>query len=836
MFQLKVLVADSNRPSLSLYTDILSKMGFHVDNATDGNSAWEVFCRGSYHAVLVDFRLPGINGEELFSRIKKIAPDVDVVLLTGNSSIEKIMKLVDKGVTDYLIKPANPVRIREMFEKIATKQKLFYDGSTLADELGELPDLGDDLPLPSAESLADTPPEIFPEAFGNEPESSGDSEQSENPSFLSEEVRRLEALVHELASERDMLRSESDRLRAEHNLGQNEYMELVSRVDSLESQNIELSHREKRLSEDLASLEKQLDSSSREVADIASSRSRLKEALDRERAGNKRLTNRIEELTAAVEAEREKTISSTDAGNILTSLRDEISALKASATAKEEAVTYLKRKLKARNEKYKVLKEAAKELQNENSNIESLSRDSQTKLKELKRTLEARAGRIEQLEEQLNRGKIRIKALSSELDERDNEILKVRTEALQSGEEVVLNTELRYKRIVDGLNNDVETLREELQEKEEQLAQSRNTMYELKEQMAVHSEEFSAEKSSLLKELSDLREVLTEREQFVRETKVEREKQFSAELARKEAEIEEARKSSQAEAGRLEEELEALRESQSSRSLQDELQSEWMELGEALVLLDEELKEKEAECKDLKEEFSRKERNYETTIANQKRKYLELEAKIFEQIKESSSDEPEPVKGGGLSSISLQNELEGIPCASVLLSTDGRTVDFNDEFQASFGIDSTRRTSSSSLFEVNAAKYIQPLFLRLVQGEDTTVERPLYIRSGDSDPKPYWGVATAVSQDGEESCSIDLYDLSSSPELFSKADFTDARIAFDTNDSICTVSSKMTEALFSVRIVVEILLKKFKSDVELHSMITDVMEELNGLLKLIETI
>ena len=39
MFQLKVLVADSNRPSLSLYTDILEKMGFSVDSATDGNSA-----------------------------------------------------------------------------------------------------------------------------------------------------------------------------------------------------------------------------------------------------------------------------------------------------------------------------------------------------------------------------------------------------------------------------------------------------------------------------------------------------------------------------------------------------------------------------------------------------------------------------------------------------------------------------------------------------------------------------------------------------------------------------------------------------------------------------
>ena len=116
------------------------------------------------------------------------------------------------------------------------------------------------------------------------------------------------------------------------------------------------------------------------------------------------------------------------------------------------------------------------------------------------------------------------------------------------------------------------------------------------------------------------------------------------------------------------------------------------------------------------------------------------------------------------------------------------------------------------------------------------IERPLYVRSHDSEPKPYWGVASLVAQDGEQAFSIELFDLSGLPDLFALTDFTDARIAFELYDSICAVSTKMTEALFSVRIVIEILAKKFKSDVELHSMISDVLDELNGLLALVEKI
>jgi YesN/AraC family two-component response regulator len=845
-------------------------MGFAVDSATDGNDAWEIFCRGAYHSVLVDFRLPGISGEDLFSRIKKIAPDVDVVLLTGNTSVDKIMTLVDRGVTDYLIKPANPIRIREMFEKIATKQKLFNDGSTLADELGELPDIsltnGDEVPsFDSSPSM--TPMQDFNEVHVDDfvIESSVESDNA-HVSHVPEEVQRLSGEVHELSrelqriqsmvgdltSERDMLRHESDRLRTEHQVSQNDNVEFSSKIDVLESKNVELAQTVERLTnkverqaEDLHSLEAQLDGSTRELADINLSRERLKTALEREREGARRQNIRVDELAKNLEAEKEKTISSSAAGDLIADLREEISALSSTATAREEAITYLKRQLKARTEKYKVLKEAAKELQVDHASIEALSRDSESKIREMKRTLENRASRIEQLEEQVTRSKNRVTALTSELDQRDSEILQVRTEALQSGEEVVLNTELRYKRIVEGLNNDIENLKSDIDEKDLKLSETRELLYEQKEQMAISKDEFSNEKNELLRELAELREVLSEREQIVRDTKIERENEFQQKLASKELALEEARQSGQQETERLEEELEALRQTQKKGALQDELQSEWMELGEALVLLDEELKEKEAEVRDLKEEFAKRERAYETTIANQKRKYSDLEIKIFEQIEEGkrsssdSSSEGNHVESGieaKAVDVSLLSHLEGLSGGTVLLSADGRTLDFNEEFQTCFAIDSTRRTSSSSFFEVSSSKYIQPLFLRLVQGEDEMIERPLYIRAKGSEPKPYWGVASTVDQDGEKAFSIELFDLSGLPDLFAMVDFTDARIAFELFDSICAVSTKMTEALFSVRIVVEILQKKFKSDVELHSMISDVLEELNGLMKLVSGI
>jgi len=1027
MFKLNVLIAENNRPSLNLYRDILTKMGHRVELAARGEAAWEAFCRGTFHVVLVDYKLPEIGGDEFFARVKQMAPDVDVVLLTGNNSIDKILALVEKGVSDYLVKPVNPRRLRDMFERLALKQKLLFEGTSLVDQLDDLPavdgtvapvpgptypagdygqpaapypsgEYGQPLAYPSGEygqaapypsgdygqvgqpyPLHQQPAPGYPAGAGYQTEADAEvarlrvhmkalEERLVEAEYREARSRELSVRVQELEQERDMLRRETDRLRTE-----------VQAAAGADEMTRELAAKVQRQAEDLESLESQVASRTRELEDLEKSRTRIKEALEREkdrvaakqadldqavhdlehtreelralRAGGapgsatddaeiqrlrtecERLERavaaaeaardealravedpaaqrRIEELTAelatlrdgapdadglqrkiddldksraklmaALQKEREtvaagqseihrlqgeldelrerfdgsspadsaalaETTRKLDEQNKqLRAARDEVASLTAATTAREEAVTYLKRKLKGRSEKYKVLKEAAQVLETDNSRLDAEAKKRAAEADELRISLDQQRKKVEQLSRELAVRDERVQKLVKELDEHEDDVLKVRTEALQSGKEIIRNTELRLKRVIDGLKTEVETLKDVIDDKDTALSEAETTAADLRSSMRQNEERFTLEKQKLEEELADLREVLADREQILRQSVTEREEEFRAQLAQREEELDAARRSGQAETVRLEEELQELRRSQRQRELQDELQSEWMELGEALVLLDEELKKKEAELQELKEEFTKNQRTYETTIANQRRKYKELEER-FAELESTAAAPSAPMSSTAPSTVrptaafpageSLRSELAGLRCAQVTLTEDGVMLDFNKEFQECLAMDDTRRPGGTSLHEVPGAKLLRPLWLRVVQGEEETLERPLYIRAPGHEPKAYWGIATRRQSEGRVIFVLELFDLSRRPEVMSRCDFSDARIAFDNSDTIYRRTLKITEALFSMRIVIEILIKKFKADIEIRSMVSDVLKELDELIKIVD--
>ncbi len=1051
MFRLNVLIAENNRPSLNLYRDILTKMGHEVEMATRGEAAWELFCRSSFHAVLVDYKLPEIGGDEFFARVKQIAPDVDVVLLTANNSIDKILGLVEKGVTDYLIKPVNPRRLRDMFEKVALKQKLLLEGTNLADQLGELPALDDDPVVEAAQPMPEYPQQQTGYTSGEyqvppsdyQAYSSGEyqhptdyaayqqqppvHESNQELLHLRSQVKGLEERlaeaeyrsarsgemsmrIQELEEERDMLRRETDRLRSE--LQTSAANEDVQRdLDRALARTRELESKVNRQSEDLESLEEQVESRTRELEDLEKSRGRLKEALEREkdRVASKQgeiesLTNDIEEtrdelrklragagdtdnsealaeldkmrdqarklqseydeqasllkekelqlstlkseykklkkqskggseteaklqaqidelineleevrhaapagdavdneeveqlkrkledleksrskLMATVQSQRE-TVATKDQEieelrlefddlrmqlessaesdssaaaeladmkedydqkllelrEALRVAKEELSSLTASATAREEAVTYLKRKLKARSEKFKVLKAAAKELEAESARHEREASNFKTELDDVRLSFDQQKTKVEQLTKELSSREERLEKVRSELDEREDELLKVRTQALQSGEEIVRNTELRFKRVIDGLKSEIESLKDIIEDKDTAVDEGQEALNQLREEIKQQKEHFALQKLGLEEELSDLREVLAEREQILRQGLNDREEEYRAMLAQREKELAAARQSGQAETERLEEELKELQRSQRKRELQDEFQSEWMELGEALVLLDEELKNKENELNELKEEYAKKERTYETTIANQRRKFKELESSI-EELQAAGTAPAEAAEQTHLQPTaafpageSLRAKLTDITPGDVLINNEGLLLKFNKEFQECLAMDDSRRPLSTHLHEVPGAKLIRPLYYRIMQGEEDCVERPLYIRAPGQEPKPYLGIATRSEFEGQSAYRLEFFDVSDHQEILSLCDYSDARIAFDNFDTVYRRTLKITEALFSMRIVIEILIKKFKSDIEMRTMVSDVLKELDALIKLVE--
>ena len=105
-----ILVADDEPAVLAVARRVLEKSGFQVMLAADGRAALEVFekHRHEIHAVLLDMTMPGPSSDEVFRELRRLQPDVRVVLTSGYNEQEATARFVGKGLAGFIQKPWRP--------------------------------------------------------------------------------------------------------------------------------------------------------------------------------------------------------------------------------------------------------------------------------------------------------------------------------------------------------------------------------------------------------------------------------------------------------------------------------------------------------------------------------------------------------------------------------------------------------------------------------------------------------------------------------------------------------------------------------------------------------
>ena len=107
-----VLVVDDEVAVNNNIRKILAKKGYFVDQATSKEEALEKIGRRGYTLVLLDLKMPGVQGLELLQAIRDKQPEAKVVIITGYASIETAKEAARMGAVDYLAKPFTPAEIR----------------------------------------------------------------------------------------------------------------------------------------------------------------------------------------------------------------------------------------------------------------------------------------------------------------------------------------------------------------------------------------------------------------------------------------------------------------------------------------------------------------------------------------------------------------------------------------------------------------------------------------------------------------------------------------------------------------------------------------------------
>ncbi|HEX8393529.1 MAG TPA: sigma-54 dependent transcriptional regulator [Longimicrobium sp.] len=134
----KILVADDERHIAEGLQMLLADEGYEVDTATEGNTAWKLVQANAYGVVLADLRMPQVDGLELFSRMRKAGIASEMIIITGEGSVESAKEAMREGAYDYLEKPLKIDRLRELIPKALEKFQVKQANKQLEERLANL--------------------------------------------------------------------------------------------------------------------------------------------------------------------------------------------------------------------------------------------------------------------------------------------------------------------------------------------------------------------------------------------------------------------------------------------------------------------------------------------------------------------------------------------------------------------------------------------------------------------------------------------------------------------------------------------------------------------------
>ncbi|MEW6441975.1 MAG: response regulator [bacterium] len=123
MSRMRLLLVDDEERFLATTRILLEKRGVETATATNGPDALEILASRPFDVVVLDVKMPGMDGVEVLRRIKQKHELVEVILLTGHASVESAVEGLKLGAFDYVMKPVDiPDLLAKAEEALSKKQ------------------------------------------------------------------------------------------------------------------------------------------------------------------------------------------------------------------------------------------------------------------------------------------------------------------------------------------------------------------------------------------------------------------------------------------------------------------------------------------------------------------------------------------------------------------------------------------------------------------------------------------------------------------------------------------------------------------------------------------
>ncbi|MEO0117114.1 MAG: sigma-54 dependent transcriptional regulator, partial [candidate division WOR-3 bacterium] len=133
----QILIVDDEEIMRQSLTDWLKEDGYEVVAVEDGFKALELVQKESFNVMLVDLKMPKMDGIEVLRAVKKLNLDVPVIIITAYATVDTAVAAMKEGAYDYIVKPFHPEELGMVIRKIIEHQNLKKENIILRKELSQ---------------------------------------------------------------------------------------------------------------------------------------------------------------------------------------------------------------------------------------------------------------------------------------------------------------------------------------------------------------------------------------------------------------------------------------------------------------------------------------------------------------------------------------------------------------------------------------------------------------------------------------------------------------------------------------------------------------------------
>jgi DNA-binding NtrC family response regulator len=135
--KIRILVVDDETAMRECLRDWLLEDGYEVGLAASGPEAIALAKDHAWHVVLLDLKMPGMDGLQALAELRQVAPNTEVVMMTAYATVDTAVQAMKSGAFDYLVKPFDPDEVDLLIKKVVSHQELVLENILLRRRLEE---------------------------------------------------------------------------------------------------------------------------------------------------------------------------------------------------------------------------------------------------------------------------------------------------------------------------------------------------------------------------------------------------------------------------------------------------------------------------------------------------------------------------------------------------------------------------------------------------------------------------------------------------------------------------------------------------------------------------